>query len=106
NEKGIAEHDRTVFHPARKNLVVIELRPDAVDRAAVLRDVLQVLLRQTLEYADPRRFVTLGEHDVESDDSNLVVVEQLVEQQRDAVARPGPAPFASALALEQAPLVD
>jgi hypothetical protein len=58
------------------------------------------------EHADARGFVTLGEHHVEPDDRDVVLVEQHVEQHREPVPWPRPAALAPLLLLGQAFFVD
>ena len=63
-------------------------------------------MRKLLQHAQARAVVAFGKYDVEADDGDLVVVEQLVEQERQAVARPRPAAFAAFFLLGEAFFID
>lgn len=71
-----------------------------------MRYGLQLFFAELLEHAYAGRFVALGKYHVETDDRDLVFVEQFVEQQGQPVARPRPVAFAALFFLEQAFLVD
>ena len=102
----IAEHDRPPLHVRGEDFIVFELRLELPDGGSESRNVFQLLLRQLLQHLDAGTLVPLGEHDVEADDRDLVVIEQLVHEQRKPVTRPGPPAFAAFLALGQTFLVD
>ena len=89
-----------------KDFVVIELWLELLERRLKARDVLHFLLGQLLQHFEARTLVTLREDDVNTDNGDLVVVEQFVEQQRHAIARPRPASLAAFVPLGQAFVVD
>ena len=70
-----------------EHLIVLELRLQLLQRGLETRNVLQFFLRELLQHLQARTLVALGKHDVETDDRNLVVIEQFVEQQGEPVAR-------------------
>ena len=93
--KRVAQHHRPVAHVAGENLVVLELGRQLLQRGLKPGNVFQFFLRELLQHLQARTLVALGKHDVEADDRNLVMVEQLVEQRGQAVARPRPAALAA-----------
>ncbi len=66
----------------------------------------QFLLRQLLQHLESGTLVALRKHNVKADDGDLVMVEQLVEQKRQAVARPRPAALAAFFPLGEAFFID
>ena len=101
-----AEHDRAVLHVAGEYFIVIELRLELLQGRLKTGDVLEFFLRQLLQHLEARAFVTFGEHHVETDDRNFIMVEQLVKQRGKPVARPRPAALAAFVLFGKALLVD
>ena len=100
-------HDHVAaFQLPRKEIVEVELRLELAQRRLKRRHALQFPLRKAFQHAHARGFVAFREHHVEADHGDLVLVEQFVHQQREAVARPWPAAFAPEFLLLQAFLVD
>ena len=88
-------------HRLGEACVVVELAAQSGDGGQVTGNVREVRLRELLQDGEAARRVALGEEDVEADRPRLVPAEQLIDKQRQPVARPRKAAFA-----QQARLVD
>src|SRR5688572_13364780 len=95
----VAEHDSASLHFSREDVVILELGLHLPEHRLELRHLPQLSRGELLEHADSGGFVALGEHHVEAEHGDLVLVEELVEKERHAVPRPGPPAFAALLPL-------
>src|SRR4029079_11411245 len=89
----IAEHDRAALHFLGEQAIELELRCNRLQRGLELSVVLELVLPNRLQHSQAGALVLLREHDVEAHDLSLVLVEQLVEEQSETIAPPGPAPL-------------
>ena len=104
--EGITQHNLPIAHFLGKDGIVIQLRPQPVQLALKLLVIAQRLTRQAVEHPDARCLITLGKYHVKAQHLDLVLVKQLVDHQRQAVARPRPAPLPPLFALLETFLVD
>ncbi len=97
----VSQHRVAVLEGAREHRVVLKLRCEPFQLLAESRVVRQRPVGQSLQDLQPRALVVFGEDHVEAHGAHAVVVEQLIDDACDRVARPGPA-----AELAQAALVD
>ena len=105
-QEHMPQHHRSPLHLAGKDVIVFKLRPHLFEHGLKLRHALQLTQSEAFQHADARGFIALGKHHVETDNGDAVLVEQLVQQQRQPVAWPWPATFAAFFLFLQAFFVD
>ena len=97
----VAQYHGPAFERLGKHGVVVQRRlqlPELVDKTGL---VAQFALCQLIEPLQARALVGLGKHDVETQQRDLLALEQFGRQFAQSVASPGPAPY-----IGQAFLVD
>ena len=87
----VAEHDIVLLHGLGKDAVVVELRADHIEAIDEILVTLQLALGELLQSLQARALVGFRKHDIETDQLDLVLLKQAVEQMRELVARPRPA---------------
>ena len=86
-----AQYHPPVAQALREDPVVLQLRTDPLQLPQVALVVAQRSFGQLVQHGETGALVTFGEHYVEAHRLHLVAVEQLVDDRRQGVARPGPA---------------
>ena len=86
----VAEDNRPAPKSLGEEAIELEARCDRGERGAELRVALQLVVAEILQDLETGAIVPLREDHVEADDRGTVTIRQLLDQERDAVAPPGP----------------